>query len=103
MITEEQLERALELRSEIKELKVKLSRLKNASVSRVDTIGAKFSIDSNMIDMNPYTLKSAEKFLGEVVRAYESNIRSLEKEYEEIVTTEADIIEQTLLGDEDEF
>jgi len=100
VITEKELERALELRQEIKELKLKIARLEGLKVSRTE-IGVPFSIDSNRIDVNEHTIGTLRRFKRDILKVYGKMLDDLEKEYKSIVISEEDAIEQALFGDED--
>lgn len=99
MITEKELERALELRQEIKDMRVKLSKIKDLKVSRTE-IGATFSIDSNRIEVDEYTIGTLRKFKKDILHIYTKILEELEKEYSSIIISEDDAIERALFGED---
>ena len=101
MITEKELERALELRKEIKEMKLKVAKLEDVKVSRTE-IGASFSIDNNKIDTDEYTISALRRFKKDIMTVYVKILEELEEEYKTIVISEEDAIEQALFGDDKE-
>jgi hypothetical protein len=100
VITEKELERALELRDEIKEMRVKLSKIKDINVSRTD-IGSSFSIDNNKIEVDEYTIGTLRRFARDIYNIYTKRLEDLEKEYSSIVMSEDDAIERALFGDDE--
>lgn len=101
MITEKELERALELRKEIKEMKLKITKLEDVKVSRTE-IGASFSIDNNKIDTDEYTISALRRFKKDIMIVYSKILEELESEYKKIVISEEDAIEEALFGDDKE-
>lgn len=101
MISEKELERALELRKEIKEMRLKVTKLQDLKVSRTE-IGASFSIDNNRIEADEYTIGTLRKFKRDVLKIYTRVLNDLEKEYGQIIISEEEAIEQALFGDEDD-
>ena len=99
MITEKELERALELRQEIKDMRVKLSKIKDLKVSRTE-IGATFAIDSNKIEVDEYTIGTLRKFKRDILHIYTKMLEELEKEYSSIIISEDDAIERALFGED---
>lgn len=99
MITEKELERALELRREIKDMKIKLSKLEDVKVSRTE-IGAAFTIDNNRIEVDEYTIGTLRRFKGDILKIYVNLLAALEKEYIAIIISEEDAIEQAIFGDD---
>lgn len=100
MITEKELERALELRVEIKEMRIKLSKLEDLKVSRTE-IGASFAIDNNKIEVDEYTIGTLRKFKKDILNIYTKILEELEKEYSAIIISEEDAIERAIFGDEE--
>ena len=101
VITEKELERALELRQEIKDMRLKLTKLEDLKVSRTE-IGAKFSIDNNHIEVDEYTIGTLRKFKRDILKIYTNILEQLEKEYSSIVISEEDAIERALFADDDD-
>ena len=99
MITEKQLERALELRSQIKDVKIKLSRLEDLKVSKTE-IGATFSIDGNKIEVDEYTIGTLKKFKKDIFNIHAKILEDLQKEYRSIVQSEEDAIERAIFGED---
>jgi len=99
MITEKELERALELRKEIKEMKLKLTKIEDLKVSRTE-IGAIFSIDSNKIEVDEYTIGTLRKFKKDITKIYSNVLEELEAEYDAIIISEEDAIERAIFGDD---
>lgn len=99
MITEKELERALELRKEIKEIKLKLTKMEGVKVSRTE-IGASFSIDNSKIEVDEYTINTLRRFKKDILKIYTGILNELEKEYNDIIISEEDAIEQALFGDD---
>lgn len=100
MITERELDRALELKDEIKDLKIKIAKLDSLNVAVSN--GASFSIDGNRIDINSNTLKAAREFRDNILKIYNKLLQKLEKDYQKIVVSEESVLEDILLdGDSD--
>lgn len=101
MITEKELERALELRQEIKDMKLKLAKLEDLKVSRTE-IGASFAIDNNKIEVDEYTIGTLRNFKRDILKIYTNMLSKLENEYASIVISEEDAIERAIFGDDDD-
>ena len=101
MITEKELEQALELRKDIREMKLKITRLEDIKISRTE-IGASFSIDSNRINVDEYTIGILTKFKKDILKAYGAALEHLEQEYKGIIVSEEDAIEHALFGGDDD-
>lgn len=101
MITEKELERALELQKLIKELRVKIAKIQDVKISTTE-IGSPFSIDNNRIDVDKYTIGVLRKFKSDILKVYETTLEELEKEYKGIIISEADVIERAIFGDDEE-
>lgn len=101
MITEKELERALELRKEIQDVKIKLTKLDDLRVSKTE-IGASFSIDNNKIDVDEYTVSTLKKFKKDIIKVYSAKLEQLENEYKGIIISEEDAIEKAIFDDLDD-
>jgi len=101
MITEKELERALELQKIIKELRVKIAKMQDIKISTTE-IGSAFSIDNNRIDVDKYTVGILRKFKSDILKIYETTLEEYEKEYKGIIISEADVIERAIFGDDEE-
>lgn len=99
MISEKELERALELQKEIKEMRLKLARLEDLKVSRTE-IGASFSIDNNKIEVDEYTVGTLRKFKKDILKIYSKILEELQTEYSSIVISEEEAIERAIFGDD---
>ena len=101
MITEKELERALELRKEVKEMRMKLAKLEDLKVSRTE-VGASFSIDNNKIEVDEYTVATLRKFKRDILKIYTKILEELLAEHDAIIISEEEAIERAIFGDEDE-
>lgn len=101
MITENELEKALDLRKEIRELKLKITKLEGVKISRSE-IGGVFTIDGNRVDTDEYTIQAQKRFRDEILKIYEKMLEDLEEEYKGIVVSEEDAIEDAIFGKRDE-
>lgn len=102
MITEQELERVLALRDEIKELRVFISKLESAKISKTNTMNSKVSIDSNSIDVNDYTIATLKRFHMEIVHDHRHRLHTLENEYKSIIFSPEEAFERALLDEEEE-
>ena len=102
MITEQELERALSLRDKIRDLKVMISKLESAKISKNTTMNSKVSIDQNMVEVNDYTIATLKRFHREIVNDYKHKLHELEEEYGAIIYSPEAAFEEALLDVEKE-
>lgn len=103
MITEQELEKALILREQIKELRVFISKLESTKISNSSQINSKVSIDTNVIDVNEFTLATLKRFHHEIVHDHRKKLQALEEEYNGIIFSPEAAFEKALIDDEDEY
>lgn len=82
-------------------MRVKLSKLEDIKVSRTE-IGSNFSIDSNKIEVDEYTIGTLRKFKSDILKIYTSILDKLEKEYNNIIISEEEAFERAIFGDEED-
>ena len=103
MITEQELERVLSLKDEIRDLRIFISRLESSKISKTSTMNSKVTIDSNVIVVNDYTIASLKRFHREIVNDYRVKLDALENEYNAIILSPEEAFEKALLDDEGEL
>ena len=101
MITEKELERALELRKEINDCKAKINKFEDIKVSRTE-IGSSFSIDNNRVETDEYTIATLRRFKRDILKSYNKKLEDLRHEYSSIITTEEDAFEKLIFGDDED-
>lgn len=102
MITEQQLERALTIREQIKELRVFISKLESARISKITSQNSKITIDANVIDVDDFTVGTLKRFHAEVVHDYRTRLHALEEEYNSIIFSPEAAFEKALIDAEEE-
>lgn len=102
MITEQELERALALKDHIRDLRVFISKLETARISKSSAMSSKISIDTNSIDVNDYTIATLKRFHREIVNDYKHKLHKLEEEYASIILSPEEAFEKALMYDEKE-
>ena len=103
MITEQELERALVLRDKIKELRVFISKLESSKISSSSQINSKVSIDTNVIDVNDFTIGTLKRFHNEIVNDYRHKLHALEEEYNSIIFSPEAAFEKALIDEEEQY
>lgn len=103
MITEQELEKALELKSKIKELRIFISKLESCSISRSDVLNSKISIDSNTISVDEFTISTLKRFHNEIVNDYRHKLHAFEEEYNSIIFSPEEAFERALIDAEGEY
>lgn len=97
MITEQELERALTLKDEIRDIKILISKLESSKISRSNTMNSKISIDANTINVNDYTIATLKRFHNEIVNDYRHELFQLEEEYKSIICSTEEAFERALI------
>lgn len=103
MITEQELERALVLREKIKELRVFISKLESSRISSSTQMNSKVSIDTNVIEVNDFTVATLKRFHAEIVNDHRHKLHALEEEYNSIIFSPEAAFEKALIDDEDNY
>ena len=99
MITEQELELALELKDEIKALKEKIAKLEGATISSNTQLNSGISIDGIKVNVNAYTRDLLIKFKDDAVEAHRAQLEELSKRYKEIIESPADTLRRILEED----
>lgn len=102
MITEQELERVLILRDAVRELRVFISKLESAKISRTPSINSKITIDSNAIDVDDWTVATLKRFQSEIINDHRNKLYKLEEEYASIIYSPEEAFERALLDAENE-
>lgn len=102
MITEQELERALTLKEKIRDLRIFISKLETARISKANNMNSKISIDTNPIDVNDYTIATLKRFHKEIVNDYRHKLHKLEEEYKSIIFSPEEAFEKALMEDDRE-
>ena len=92
MISEEELELALELQKDIRELKILIVKLEEARISRNQTINAGISIDGCKMDVDGYTQNIIQKFKDDMVHVHKVRLQDLKDRYDEIIESPEDAL-----------
>lgn len=85
MITEQELEMALELREKIKDLKQTIAKLESVVIANNTTLNNGISIDCIKIKVNNYTRNMLVKFKEDVLAAHIEQLEDLRARYKEII------------------
>jgi hypothetical protein len=95
MITEQELERAQELKKEIKELKITIAKLEDFKVT--ESIGSGYMcIDSIKLDVKRYTKDILNKFYIDILTIYKVRLSDLKKEYATIIQSPEEAFRQII-------
>ena len=92
MISEEELDLALELQKEIKELKITIVKLEEARISRSQAGNTGISIDSCKIEVDGYTQHIIQKFKDDMVHVHNIKLQALKAKYGEIIESPEDAL-----------
>lgn len=92
MITEEELENALSLQKEIRELKLLIVKFEEAKVSSTPTLNSGIGIDGNRIEVDSYTKSVLEKFKDEIVHVHKVKLQDLQDKYAKIIESPEDAL-----------
>lgn len=93
MITEQELELALQLMKEIKDLKIILAKFEESKVSRNTAMNCGISIDASKIEVDDYTQHLLQKFKDDIVNVHKIKLQELRASYSEIIES----AEETLI------
>ena len=96
MITEQELELALELRDKMKELKVTIAKLENVVISETSNLSSGVAIDGVKISVDDYTKNLLLKFKEDIVEAYRSKLSDTKEKYKEIIESPNDTLRRIL-------
>ena len=102
MITEQELERALTLKDQIRELSVFVSKLEQCKIAVHSSINTKVTIDNNVIDVNEYTIATLKRFHHEIINDHRQRLSKLEDEYKAIIFSPEEAFERALREAEDD-
>ena len=102
MITEQELERALTLKDQIKDLSVFISKLEHCKIAAHSSMNAKVNIDNNLIDVNEYTIATLKRFHHEIINDHRHKLHKLEEEYKAIIYSPEEAFELALHDVEDD-
>ena len=92
MITESELELALTLQKEIKDLRVFIAKIDDAKVSSVAGINSGIGIDGNRVEVDSYTKTLLQKFKDDVVHVHKVKLQDMEDRYSEIIESPGDAL-----------
>ena len=99
MITEQELELALELRNKIKELKTTIAKLEGVVISNTQNLSSGINIDNTKITVDIYTKGLLMKFKEDVLEAYTEKLEDLKEKYKEIIESPNDSFRRILEED----
>ena len=102
MITEQELELALELRDKIKELKVTIAKLEQVVISSTNNLSGGITIDSIKIATDEYTRNTLHKFKEDILTHYKERLQDLKDKYKEIIETPDDAFRRILEEQDDD-
>ena len=92
MITEQELELALELNKEIKDLKLLIVKLEESKVSRNTTMNSGVTLDGCKIEVDDYTQNMLQQFKEDLVHVHRVKLQELKKKYSEIIESPEDTL-----------
>lgn len=101
MITEQELERALELKNLIKDLKIDIVRLETTAINHSLINNSKICIGTNTISVDVHTIAVLKRFRSEVIHAYIVKLDELQKEYLSIICSVEETFEEVLVNMEE--
>ena len=100
MITEQELELALELRDKIKLLKNTIAKLESVVLSATNNLSSGVSIDGIKIEYNDYTRKNLIEFKENIIEAHRRKLKDLQEEYKNIIETPESALRRILEEDD---
>lgn len=99
MISEHELELALQLQKEIRDLKLIIVKLEEAKVSRNQSMNSGISVDSNKIEVDDYTQNLLQKFKDDLVHVHKVKLQDLIDRYAEIIESPEDALVRIIRND----
>lgn len=96
MITEQELEMALELREKIKDLKQTIAKLESVVIANNTALNNGISIDCIKIKVNNYTRNMLVKFKEDVLAAHKEQLEDLRTKYKEIIESPDDTLRRII-------
>ena len=92
MITEQELELALALQKEIRDLNVLIAKLEESKVSRSDVINTTINMGNSKIEVSDYTQHILQKFKDDIVCVHKIQLKDLKVKYAEIIESPDDTL-----------
>jgi hypothetical protein len=92
MITEQELEMALDLNKEVKELKILIVKLEESKVSRNATLSVGITVEGCRIEVNDYTQNILTKLRDDLIHAHKVKLQELKNKYAEIIESPEDTL-----------
>jgi len=99
VITEQELEFALKLKSELKELKIVIAKLEDVTISKTQSINGGISIDNTKITVDDHTKGILVTFKEDILTAHRMKLIELQDKFKEIIESPSDTLRRIL--DED--
>jgi len=96
VITEQELELALSLRSKIKDLKILIGKLESVVISASQNLSNGISVDGNKIVVDDYTRNILVKFKDDILDAHRLKLQKLKESYKEIIESPNDTLRRIL-------
>lgn len=96
MITEQELELALTLRNNIKDLKILIAKVEPVVVSDTQNLNNGVSVDNSKMQVNSHTRDILIKFKDDIVLAHKLRLAELEERYKEIIEAPSDTLRRIL-------
>ena len=86
----------------MRELRVFISKLEAAKISRTPAMNSKITIDSNTINVDDYTVATLKRFQTEIINDHRNKLYELEEEYSLIIYSPEEAFERVLLDTEND-
>ncbi len=99
MITEQELELAVQLNKDIRDLKVLIAKLEETKISRNVGMNSGISIEGNKVEVNDYTQHLLQKFKDDVVYVHKVELKELKQRYSDIIETPGETLRRILEED----
>jgi len=96
VITEQELELALTLRNNIKDLKILIAKVEPVVVSDTQNLNNGVSVDNSKMQVNSHTRDILIKFKDDIVLAHKLRLAELEERYKEIIEAPSDTLRRIL-------
>lgn len=96
MITEQELELALDLREKIKKIKSTINDLEQVILSSTQNLSSGVSIGGTKISFDDYTRDCLVKFKEDMIQAYKTKLQDLEKQYKDIIEAPGDTLRRII-------
>ena len=99
MITEQELEMALELRKQIKETKMLIAKLEEAVIAETSNLNNGISIDGNKLPVDEFTKATLLIFKEDITEVLRKKLEEQKNRYKEIIENPNDTLRRILEED----